>query len=330
VNALGALNPLTCARDFPVEELRVTRDVSPRSMPKILKLSPWQERHAMLLIQSVPEFNDLRYVLCPGSAPRLPARRGPFLFRPFPPWAPPPFANTRCILHAVPTLPVSRRKMPEERFWEIYFTMSKDRLPPEALQFDSPCADHTGGRGAQGAGKEHEARCEELQSTAMAGFTLDQEDNGSDEGSRDGSPGAGTAGSGGSLPLQGVDAGPSAPLGVQSPGASPEGRGSAEAEGTPASPSKRPWDEDCAERLSGNESGDLLDSDDDDDGDLDSYVEGMFNPSDADEEDDNDDFEAYMKELQGSDEPCIDGSDGEEDVSIGSDDLDLGELEESS
>mmetsp|Transcript_32784 Transcript_32784/g.77717 ORF Transcript_32784/g.77717 Transcript_32784/m.77717 type:complete len:109 (+) Transcript_32784:294-620(+) len=86
----------------------------------------------------------------------------------------------------------------------------------------------------------------------------------------------------------------------------------------------------AAERLSGNESGDLLDSDDDDDGDLDSYVEGMFNPSDADEEDDNDDFEAYMKELQGSDEPCIDGSDGEEDVSIGSDDLDLGELEESS
>mmetsp|Transcript_23538 Transcript_23538/g.65258 ORF Transcript_23538/g.65258 Transcript_23538/m.65258 type:complete len:284 (-) Transcript_23538:433-1284(-) len=78
--------------DFPVGHLEITRDLTPRSMPKTMKLAPWQEKHAMLLVQSIPEFNDLRYVLCP-------------------------------------------KKMAEERFWEIYFTLCKEKLPPQAQDF---------------------------------------------------------------------------------------------------------------------------------------------------------------------------------------------------
>lgn len=50
-------------RDYPVEELDMAESVSTdREMHYLL---PWQERHAMLVVQSVKEINELRFVLCP-------------------------------------------------------------------------------------------------------------------------------------------------------------------------------------------------------------------------------------------------------------------------
>lgn len=50
-------------RDYPTEQLDMSSAVSPsREMPYLL---PWQEQHAMLVVQSVNEINELRFVLCP-------------------------------------------------------------------------------------------------------------------------------------------------------------------------------------------------------------------------------------------------------------------------
>lgn len=50
-------------RDYPTEELVIASPASTsRDMPYLL---PWQERHAMLVVQSVNEINELRFVLCP-------------------------------------------------------------------------------------------------------------------------------------------------------------------------------------------------------------------------------------------------------------------------
>lgn len=50
-------------RDYPVDELDISESASTdREMHYLL---PWQERHAMLVVQSVKEINELRFVLCP-------------------------------------------------------------------------------------------------------------------------------------------------------------------------------------------------------------------------------------------------------------------------
>ncbi|KAL3130334.1 hypothetical protein ABBQ38_008164 [Trebouxia sp. C0009 RCD-2024] len=50
-------------RDYPVDELDTPQPASTgREMHYLL---PWQERHAMLIVQSVKEINELRFVLCP-------------------------------------------------------------------------------------------------------------------------------------------------------------------------------------------------------------------------------------------------------------------------
>lgn len=50
-------------RDYPTAEVDTSSPVSTsRDMPYLL---PWQERHAMLVVQSVNEINELRFVLCP-------------------------------------------------------------------------------------------------------------------------------------------------------------------------------------------------------------------------------------------------------------------------
>ena len=50
-------------RDYPVDQLEVTQ--SAKSDREMHYLLPWQERHAMLVVQSVKEINELRFVLCP-------------------------------------------------------------------------------------------------------------------------------------------------------------------------------------------------------------------------------------------------------------------------
>lgn len=50
-------------RDYPMDELDMTESASTdRDMHYLL---PWQECHAMLVVQSVKEINELRFVLCP-------------------------------------------------------------------------------------------------------------------------------------------------------------------------------------------------------------------------------------------------------------------------
>ncbi|DBA74162.1 hypothetical protein WJX77_005562 [Trebouxia sp. C0004] len=50
-------------RDYPMHELDMAESASTdRDMHYLL---PWQERHAMLVVQSVKEINELRFVLCP-------------------------------------------------------------------------------------------------------------------------------------------------------------------------------------------------------------------------------------------------------------------------
>ena len=75
-------------RDYPVDELDTTESVSTdREMHYLL---PWQERHAMLIVQSVKEINELRFVLCP-------------------------------------------KRMTDEQFWKIYFSLTKKQLPEAAF-----------------------------------------------------------------------------------------------------------------------------------------------------------------------------------------------------
>lgn len=75
-------------RDYPVDELDTTQ--SPSTDRQMHYLLPWQERHAMLIVQSVKEINELRFVLCP-------------------------------------------KRMTDEQFWKIYFTLTKKQLPETAF-----------------------------------------------------------------------------------------------------------------------------------------------------------------------------------------------------
>lgn len=75
-------------RDYPVDELDTPQPVTTdREMHYLL---PWQERHAMLIVQSVKEINELRFVLCP-------------------------------------------KRMTDEQFWKIYFSLTKKQLPETAF-----------------------------------------------------------------------------------------------------------------------------------------------------------------------------------------------------
>ena len=75
-------------RDYPVDDLDVGQPASTdREMHYLL---PWQERHAMLVVQSVKEINELRFVLCP-------------------------------------------KRMTDEQFWKIYFSLTKKQLPEAAF-----------------------------------------------------------------------------------------------------------------------------------------------------------------------------------------------------
>ncbi len=53
-------------------------------------LTPWQEHHALLVVQTVKEINELRFVLCP-------------------------------------------KRMTDNQFWKVYFTLAQKYLPPEAF-----------------------------------------------------------------------------------------------------------------------------------------------------------------------------------------------------
>ena len=75
-------------RDYPVDELDTSQSASTdREMHYLL---PWQERHAMLIVQAVKEINELRFVLCP-------------------------------------------KRMTDEQFWKIYFSLTKKQLPETAF-----------------------------------------------------------------------------------------------------------------------------------------------------------------------------------------------------
>ncbi|KAG0581035.1 hypothetical protein KC19_4G219500 [Ceratodon purpureus] len=54
-------------RDFPLEESnwKMTSNVSGSTSQVRQDLSEWQERHAVLVLMTVPEISDFRYVLCP-------------------------------------------------------------------------------------------------------------------------------------------------------------------------------------------------------------------------------------------------------------------------
>ena len=75
-------------RDYPVDELDTFPSAS--TGREMHYLFPWQERHAMLIVQAVKEINELRFVLCP-------------------------------------------KRMTDEHFWRIYFSLTKKQLPETAF-----------------------------------------------------------------------------------------------------------------------------------------------------------------------------------------------------
>lgn len=82
-------------RDFPEEHLQPLDDGGEGSGSGSKSLSPWQARHATLVVQSVKEMNELRFVLCP-------------------------------------------RRMTDERFWAVYFSLAKKHLPRKAYDPSTP------------------------------------------------------------------------------------------------------------------------------------------------------------------------------------------------
>lgn len=70
-----------------------------------MRLNPWQEKHANLVLRTVKELQDLRYVLCP-------------------------------------------RRMEEERFWKIYFSLAYKHLPEGCTTGNLP-----GGKTAESVGE---------------------------------------------------------------------------------------------------------------------------------------------------------------------------------
>ncbi|GLC38199.1 hypothetical protein PLESTB_001088700 [Pleodorina starrii] len=78
--------------DYPVELLPTTNPMglAPPIPPPGFRLSPWQERHALLVLTRGDQLQGLRFALCP-------------------------------------------KRMSEEMFWVIYFTLVKTLLPPEAF-----------------------------------------------------------------------------------------------------------------------------------------------------------------------------------------------------
>eukprot|EP00884_Botryococcus_braunii_P008624 jgi/Botrbrau1/17763/Bobra.0127s0020.1 len=75
-------------RDFPEEDIVHVALKEPGKY-----LTPWQERHCLLVVKTLKEINELRYVLCP-------------------------------------------KRMSDEEFWKVYFTLSKRHLPDEAWDPD--------------------------------------------------------------------------------------------------------------------------------------------------------------------------------------------------
>ncbi|GLI60966.1 hypothetical protein VaNZ11_003219, partial [Volvox africanus] len=78
--------------DYPVEMLASTNPMGLASPipPPGFRLTPWQERHALLVLTRGDQLQGLRFALCP-------------------------------------------KRMSEEMFWIIYFTLVKALLPPEAF-----------------------------------------------------------------------------------------------------------------------------------------------------------------------------------------------------
>eukprot|EP00192_Tetraselmis_astigmatica_P011916 CAMPEP_0117698514 /NCGR_PEP_ID=MMETSP0804-20121206/29798_1 /TAXON_ID=1074897 /ORGANISM="Tetraselmis astigmatica, Strain CCMP880" /LENGTH=411 /DNA_ID=CAMNT_0005512827 /DNA_START=357 /DNA_END=1593 /DNA_ORIENTATION=- len=306
--------------DFPVGHLEITRDLTPRSMPKTMKLAPWQEKHAMLLVQSIPEFNDLRYVLCP-------------------------------------------KKMAEERFWEIYFTLCKEKLPPQAQDFVMLAAQavtvHTTTVTSTRREEEEEAYGD------LGAFTLAQDDDEVEAEAISPPPAVLSDASGSAYNSETSSPEKAGQLGYlpPSPPASPaafflrEGNiAQPSAESKPAAPaatatgvqrSRTSADAGIAAAEETEEAGadgsfhdseELVDDvDGDEEDDFDAYVQGMLggdggDSDDGDDEgdggDDEDDFDAYMAELAKESGDGSGGDDDADDVSLLSDDIDLAELEE--
>jgi len=284
--------------DFPEEQLVVTRGVGADAMSSVMKLGPWQQTHAMLLIQAIPAFNDLRYVLCP-------------------------------------------RKMPEERFWEVYFRLTAPYLPEESQQFEL-----LSGGGTAAAVVAAAAGPRLPESNSMGAFTLAQEEESAgEEASRyEADPEEEEEEGWGGGSESEVDDGvslphPASPAGAKAeaeagahPGSpSPSRPAAGDSESLPNTPGPTATQDGSSAADTPGTAGHEDASDDDLDDDFDAYVEGMLGGAgDADAEegdaddDDDDDFDEYMNEL--AKEAGGDAGD-DDDISLGSDDLDLGELD---
>lgn len=123
-------------RDFPLADAIPpcrTSSASPSSgaeastsspSPDAKYLTPWQERHAMLVVLSVKEVNELRFVLCP-------------------------------------------KRMSDEQFWLVYFTLAKRYLPACAYDPDFVLPEAAAGEDAASLGfKQSLERLQKLSSTA--------------------------------------------------------------------------------------------------------------------------------------------------------------------
>eukprot|EP00195_Chlamydomonas_chlamydogama_P013220 CAMPEP_0202915834 /NCGR_PEP_ID=MMETSP1392-20130828/66833_1 /ASSEMBLY_ACC=CAM_ASM_000868 /TAXON_ID=225041 /ORGANISM="Chlamydomonas chlamydogama, Strain SAG 11-48b" /LENGTH=301 /DNA_ID=CAMNT_0049608019 /DNA_START=42 /DNA_END=944 /DNA_ORIENTATION=- len=112
VEHVGSLTYSTFS-DYPVDSLPSVNPLGPDAVttgaPGAFRLSPWQERHALLVLGKVEQLQHLRFALCP-------------------------------------------KRMTEQSFWTIYFTLCKSLLPPEA--FGLPPAPGLGPSSSSGAAKE--------------------------------------------------------------------------------------------------------------------------------------------------------------------------------
>lgn len=119
-HVLQARPPST--RDFPDEQLLSLEHEDDTPGEHTQRLTPWQARHAALVVQSVKEINELRFVLCP-------------------------------------------RRMTDDRFWTVYFTLAKTHLPRAAYNRDTPVPTFAAPRGPLAAPLTVDTVAERLRTT---------------------------------------------------------------------------------------------------------------------------------------------------------------------
>jgi hypothetical protein len=145
---LSASPPGRRRSDYPLESLPPSGIIPRASSVEEFKLNAWQQRHALLLLDTVHQLHDLRFVLCPRCGPGLappprPRAAGAGAARSWRLCRAGPVTthrSPRCRALTHPTRPCpalrpapGRRRMSEARFWVIYLTMVRRLLPPEAF-----------------------------------------------------------------------------------------------------------------------------------------------------------------------------------------------------